>query len=648
MKIGWFIEKNNLVAEVLMQEMEKDEHLINEMGEITIALSIDQFNYPEEKSVQRKRNPRKKIPRIKEKEIEDIPISIAMTNYNHERYIKAAIKSVVKQTHKNWELIIVEDNSTDGSLQVIEECIVKYGIEKKVNVIKHDQNKGYGASLGESIMAATNDLVVILDSDDALYTNTVFQTCINTHQNHPEASMTYSNFIVCHDDLKMKIDKKGKPLQTKSRQIEEGEDWLDRSPKTEEVLRTNLPISHLKVLKRKFYDLTEGINSALKKTVDKDLVLKLEEVGKLIYIDKPLLLYRKHTGSMNAAYHRASKKEKQKIINARHQIFNSTLKRRAKQKETNLCIFIDGSRRNAIRRMFSYWRSQGAVLVAHPTEANVQFSTARKSTKSNLPTLLRLDGIYYDKDLDYRIKNEGISQSHSFVEAIVYQSDCSRSMCERYLLERKTNYHQIIHNGVDKSNWYNPADHEGINVVSCSKWRRIKRLPEMIKIFEAFRRVYPEAKLHIIGEMARGGKKISSENVIYYGSQSLEKIKEIYRTGDIALHLCKKDSCPSNVPESIAAGIPVVTTNLCGGATEMCELVEGCKIVYEGEQDFKPDYIYRDSYNEMSKKTEESFVEAMVSIIQNKIRVELPEQLSIEYVAQKYLTMMENIKYGSL
>ena len=113
------------------------------------------------------------------------------------------------------------------------------------------------------------------------------------------------------------------------------------------------------------------------------------------------------------------------------------------------------------------------------------------------------------------------------------------------------------------------------------------------------------------------------------------------------MHLCKKDSCPSNIVESIAAGVPVVTTNLCGGAAEMCQLTKGCEVVYEGKQVFEKDYIYREPYNKMPETVRKKFVKVMINIVRKKTRVELPEQLSIEHVAQRYLDILKEISGGS-
>ena len=56
----------------------------------------------------------------------DEKISILMPSYNYASYIREAIESVIKQTYTNWELIIIDDASTDSSLGIIKEYLRKY------------------------------------------------------------------------------------------------------------------------------------------------------------------------------------------------------------------------------------------------------------------------------------------------------------------------------------------------------------------------------------------------------------------------------------------------------------------------------------------------------------------------------------------
>lgn len=574
-------------------------------------------------------------------------ISIAMTSYNHAQYITDALKSVVAQAYWDWELIIVDDCSTDSSLRVIKDFIKSSGIQKKAKVFNHTNNVGYGSTLREAILMSSGELVLTLDSDDVLANNNVLSICVGIHEKHPEVSMTYSNYKVAYEDLKLKS-------VVETRQIEKNESYLKKGGafakgcKPGDELRVSLKISHLKVFKRKCYDMTEGIDPKLRKTVDKDLVFKLEEVGKLFHIDQFLMIYRKHVNSLAAQFGRSTPEDKRKIELARQSIYNNAIERR-KQNKNGLRIFVDGSRRSAVSRMFPYWEKAGHRIVDSSKSADVQLSVVRIYSKTGLPTLLRIDGIYYDKAENFLIRNIPISESHIQADAVIYQSELSKLMCEKFLGERTTSVFKVIHNGVCEANWKRPArlPSKEVNIFSCAKWRRIKRLPELIKIFQMFLQKCPNAKLHIIGPMAKGAEEIPSPNVFYYGELNFEQIKELYRKADIHIHLCKKDSCPSNVPESIAAGVPVITTNLCGGAAEMCLLVSGCVVIREGNQSLSPDYIYQESYNAMTTYTMAKVIEAMSGVVKKGMRVELPNELSVEHVAQEYLSILKEIYASS-
>lgn len=310
-------------------------------------------------------------------------------------------------------------------------------------------------------------------------------------------------------------------------------------------------------------------------------------------------------------------------------------------------IFNDGCKKAAIRRMFPVWEKTGHSIVNGVKGADVQLSSIRINTRKGLPTVLRLDGIYYDKADNYKGRNAKISRAHGIADAVIYQSCFSKIMCEKYLEKTKAKVRDIIYNGVDNRRWHNPKEHDNINIVSCAKWRRWKRLPEIIEIFDNFLEHYPEAKLHIVGPIARGSKLVKHGNVVYHNPKQrigFDKIKEVYQTMDICLYIAKKDWCPSSVVEIIAAGIPVVTTNACGGAAEMCKLTDGCIIVTGEFESLEPDYIYKEPYNKISDKVKSDIVDAMINIVKNKIRVILPEELTIETTAKKYIDIMEKIK----
>lgn len=309
-------------------------------------------------------------------------------------------------------------------------------------------------------------------------------------------------------------------------------------------------------------------------------------------------------------------------------------------------IFVEGSNRAAVTRMFPIWEKMGHGVVTNPGAADVRLAVIAIRSNQNLPTVLRLDGVIYDKDVNYKSINTRMGNSHSASDAIIYQSHLSKAMCEKYLAKRRTKVYDVIYNGMAAAGWNRPLPHSNINVMSCAKWRRHKRLPETVEIFLEFLKYYPDAKLHIIGPMKRGAKQIPHKNIVYHGTIVFDKMINIYRTGDMHLHLSKKDSCPSSVVESIASGIPVITTNACGGSTEMCKLTEGCVVVGDESESLEPDYIYRDLYNKIPDGVKDGIIASMRNIAESKKRVVLPKELTIKYTAKQYIDVMNKIYNG--
>jgi glycosyltransferase involved in cell wall biosynthesis len=97
---------------------------------------------------------------------EEIKVSIVMTAYNVENYIERAILSVLNSTYKNIELIIVEDCSTDGTVEKIKSIT-----DPRIKVIYHDRNLGAGCSRFNGIKAITGDYTLFVDSDDWIDNN---------------------------------------------------------------------------------------------------------------------------------------------------------------------------------------------------------------------------------------------------------------------------------------------------------------------------------------------------------------------------------------------------------------------------------------------------------------------------------------------
>ena len=88
-------------------------------------------------------------------------VSIIMPNFNSAKFINETVDSVINQSYKNWELIIVDDCSTDNSIEILSQYT-----DDRIRLIKSEQNYGAALSRNKAIEAANGSWIAFLDSDD--------------------------------------------------------------------------------------------------------------------------------------------------------------------------------------------------------------------------------------------------------------------------------------------------------------------------------------------------------------------------------------------------------------------------------------------------------------------------------------------------
>jgi len=217
----------------------------------------------------------------KKKNIKPYLFSIVMPNYNNSNYIKEAINSVLNQTYENWELIIVDDSSTDNSIKIIE----KFLKDKRIKLIKLKRNKGVSFVSNIAIDNSSGDLIGILDSDDVLNENAL-EIMEKTHRDNPEYGLIYSGHYKCDQNLEVMntfnvLEKipSGKSLQ----------EMIQVRP-----LTRPRPSIHFRTFKRKAYDQTKGFDIYQKIYNDRDIYYQLEKITKIKGVNIPLYYWRHH------------------------------------------------------------------------------------------------------------------------------------------------------------------------------------------------------------------------------------------------------------------------------------------------------------------------------------------------------------------
>ncbi|PIG99080.1 glycosyltransferase family 2 protein [Deinococcus sp. UR1] len=107
-------------------------------------------------------------------------LSIGLPFYNAEEYIQKAITSILAQTYTNWELILINDGSTDESL-----LQVKKFTDPRITLISDGENKGLSHRLNESVDLSNGEFYVRMDADDIMISNRL-EIQLQYMINHPE------------------------------------------------------------------------------------------------------------------------------------------------------------------------------------------------------------------------------------------------------------------------------------------------------------------------------------------------------------------------------------------------------------------------------------------------------------------------------
>ena len=119
----------------------------------------------------------------------DIQFSVVIPLYNKEKYVAQTLKSVVGQTYQNFEIIVVNDCSTDNSLGVVQTID-----DSRIKTIEHSKNKGLSASRNTGIKAAAHSFIAFLDADDH-WDSSFLETISNLIKKYPKESVFATHYL---------------------------------------------------------------------------------------------------------------------------------------------------------------------------------------------------------------------------------------------------------------------------------------------------------------------------------------------------------------------------------------------------------------------------------------------------------------------
>ena len=207
-------------------------------------------------------------------------VSVIIGNYNYGNFLAEAIDSVLQQTYRHFELIVVDDGSTDNSREVLE------SFPGQLVAIFQD-NGGQGAAFNAGITKAQGEIICFLDSDDYFHPDKLSKI-VSSFQTHPQWVQ------ISHG--RISVDRDGNPVGSGSKTHNQG----DVSQLLLQWGRYAMGITSALAYRRQVLQQVLPIPTRRSEAADTYLTAAVPFYGEVGCIDEPLMFYRMHGNNLQA------------------------------------------------------------------------------------------------------------------------------------------------------------------------------------------------------------------------------------------------------------------------------------------------------------------------------------------------------------
>lgn len=216
-------------------------------------------------------------------------VSIVLPTYNGSRYLEEAVRSCCDQTHTNWELIVVDDASTDDTPGIVARLSKQ---EPRIRHVRHDRNRKLPAALNTGFRSAAGQYFT-WTSDDNRYRPNAIEMMVNVLEANPEQDLVYADYSV--------IDANDQPVREV---LLKGPEWL---------LKDNY-VGACFLFRRKVFDALGGYDESLFLAEDYDFWLRAWASFRLGHLKANLYLYREHGSSLTGTKRRDILKSTKRVL----------------------------------------------------------------------------------------------------------------------------------------------------------------------------------------------------------------------------------------------------------------------------------------------------------------------------------------------
>ncbi|MFI5222258.1 MAG: glycosyltransferase family 2 protein [Bacteroidia bacterium] len=218
-------------------------------------------------------------------------VSIVTPSLNQAQFLEETILSVLEQSYKNIEYIIIDGGSTDGSVELIKKYSnrIKFWVSEKDNGQTHAINKGFERCEGE--------FFAYLNSDDVLEKNAV-EKIVAAFSINPETPVVYGQCSIIDSKGKIISPPEGEPVEPK---------WMLKNGMLPKIFQPAC------FFNKKFLVRKPLFREDLKYVMDYELLLHLLQNNSPVFIPTPIARYRQHLQSKTSAQPKLMYKEKLKV-----------------------------------------------------------------------------------------------------------------------------------------------------------------------------------------------------------------------------------------------------------------------------------------------------------------------------------------------
>lgn len=230
-------------------------------------------------------------------------VSIIIRTYNRAYIIRDALDSALKQHYRNFEIIVVDDASNDGTREIVESLQ-----SDKVRYIRHDKNRGVSAAGNTGILAATGEVIAFLDSDD-LWKPEMLDCLVDFLCRHPESDAVFCDVeIIDGEKIAPSLIGLMQAFPKILARHDRATEYVLGQPEMYHCLLQEVPIKNISVLIRRYVLNKVGTyNESCVSGEDWELYLRISRLFTFGYVDRSLAVQRVCSDSTFLKFREADK-----------------------------------------------------------------------------------------------------------------------------------------------------------------------------------------------------------------------------------------------------------------------------------------------------------------------------------------------------